>query len=387
MSPDSAAPNIPAEGSSPNLPHRVVVKAGTTLLTNGTGGLDGEVMPELVRQIAALHGRGVEVALVSSGAVAAGRHLLGSPRERRDVPFRQMLAAVGQGRLMHAYDDLFGAHDVTVAQAMLSRRDLTDRLGYLNVRNTLLALLEHRVVPIVNENDVVAVEELTGEAFGDNDSLSAMVANMVDADLLVILGTVGGLFTADPHLDDEAELIEEVERLDEDIERLGGPSWESQGRGGMSAKLKAVALATASGVRVVIASGLEPEVLTRVVSGERVGTLFRATGSKMESRKRWMLSGLSTKGEIVVDDGAVRALRDQHRSLLPAGVVGVTGSFRRGDIILILDSDGARVTCGVANYGSLDMAKIKGMHSDRVQEVLGYDYGDEVVHRNNMVVL
>ena len=384
VSPQRVSPNIPPDGSSS---HRVVVKAGTTLLTNGTGGLDGDVIPALVEQIAALHKLGMEVALVSSGAVAAGRHVLGSPKERRDVPFRQVLAAVGQSRLMHTYEDLFRAHDITVAQALLSRRDLTDRLGYLNVRNTLLALLERRVIPIVNENDVVAVEELTGEAFGDNDNLSAMVANLVDADLLVMLGTVEGLFTADPHLDDGAELIEEVERLDERIEPLGGPSWENQGRGGMSTKLEAAALATASGVRVVIASGTEPGVLTRVVSGERVGTLFRATGNKMESRKRWMLSGLSTRGEIVVDEGAVRALRDQNRSLLPAGVVGVTGSFQRGDIISILDSTSRQVTCGVTNYGSRELTKIKGMRSDRVQEVLGYHYGDEVVHRSNMVVL
>ena len=302
--PQRLSPNNAADGSSP---YRVVVKAGTTLLTNGSGSLDTEVMPALAEQIASLHGQGMEVALVSSGAVAAGRHVLGSPRERRDVPFRQMLAAVGQSRLMQAYEGLFGAHGITVAQALLSRRDLTDRLGYLNVRNTLLALLESRVIPIVNENDVVAVEELTGEAFGDNDNLSAMVSNLIDADLLVMLGTVNGLYTADPHLDSEARLIEEVEHLDESIAPMAGPSWGGKGRGGMSTKLEAASLATASGVQVVIASGTEPDVLTRLVSGERVGTLFRASGSKMESRKRWMLSGLSTKGEIVIDDGAAKS--------------------------------------------------------------------------------
>lgn len=366
--------------------HRVVVKAGTALLTNEEGGLDRDVMAALVEQIAVLHKRGTELALVSSGAVAAGRHVLGVPRESKDLPLRQVLAAVGQSHLMHAYEELFAEHDIPVAQALLSRRDLTDRLGYLNVRNTLLSLLERRVVPIINENDVVAVEELTGEVFGDNDNLSAMVANLVDADLLVMLGVIEGLFTADPHLDRGARLIETVERLDERIEPMGGPSWENEGQGGMATKLEAATLATASGVPVVIASGTERDVLERLDSGESIGTYFMATGTKMESRKRWMLSGLSTKGEILVDDGAVRALRDQNRSLLPAGVTQVKGSFRRGEIVSILDPTRHQITCGITNYDSGELARIKGLHSDRIPEVLGHHYGDEVVHRNNMVV-
>ena len=367
--------------------HRIVVKAGTSLLTRGSDQLDREAMETVVGQIAGLHQRGAEIMLVSSGAVAAGRHELGVPHDGKNLPLRQVLAAVGQSRLMHVYEQLFGGHSVPVAQALISRRDITDRLGYLNVRNTLLGLLEHGVVPVINENDVVAVEELTGEVFGDNDTLSGMVANLIDADLLVILGDVEGLFTADPHLDPSARLIPIVEQLGEEIESMGGPSWGDSGRGGMATKLEAARLATASGVNVVIASGVEPGVLTRLDDGESIGTFFPATSTKMESRKRWMLTGLSNRGEIVVDDGAVRALSQQNRSLLPAGVVEVLGAFERGDIISILASSKVQIACGIANYSSDEMAKIKGFHSERIGELLGHQYSEEVVHRNNMVII
>ena len=368
-------------------PSRIVVKAGTSLLTRGDDRLDLEVMATLVGQVAALHLQGREMILVSSGAVAAGRHVLGVPREGRYLPFRQVLAAVGQSHLMHAYGQLFGWHDIPVAQALLSRRDLSDRLSYLNIRNTLLALLERKVVPIINENDVVAVEELTGEAFGDNDTLSAMVANLVDADLLVMLGEIEGLYTADPHLDPNARLIPEVSRIGDEIQTAGGPSWGTTGKGGMTTKLEAARLATASGVNVVIASGLERDVLPRLRDGESIGTFFGTTTSKLESRKRWMLSGLSTRGEIRVDDGAARALRQENRSLLPAGLTDVSGSFERGDIISILDSRGVQVACGITNYDSEELAKLKGAHSNCIADLLGHHYGDEVVHRNNLVTL
>ena len=366
---------------------RIVVKAGTTLLTRQAEGLNLQVMATLVEQMAQLHKDRIETILVSSGAVAAGRHVLGVPREGRDVPLRQVLAAAGQGRLMHAYEQLFDWHQVPVAQALLSRKDLTDRLGYLNVRNTLLSLLELRVIPIVNENDVVAVEELTGEVFGDNDNLSAMVANLVDADLLVMLGEVEGLFTNDPNLDGNAKLIRTVERVDDQTQALAGSSWGDRGRGGMATKLEAAALAAASGMDVVIASGLERDVLPRLASGARVGTYFPATSTKMESRKRWMLSGLSTRGEIVIDAGASIALRDDNHSLLAAGVKEVLGSFQRGDIVSIFDGDRDQIAAGIANYDSDEMAKIQGKHSDLIADLLGHHYGDEIVHRNNMVIL
>ena len=365
---------------------RIVIKAGSTLLTHGGGRLNLQVMATLVEQMAHLHRDGVETILVSSGAVAAGHHALSIPREGRNVPFKQVLAAAGQGRLMHAYEQLFDWHQIPVAQALLSRKDLSDRLGYLNVRNTLLSLLELRVIPIINENDVVAVDELVGEVFGDNDNLSAMVANLVDADVLVMLGEVAGLYTADPHLDPNAQLIPSVDGLDKEVEAMGGASWGDQGRGGMATKLEAARLAIASGVAVVIASGLEHNVLTRLVKGERIGTNFSVTGTKVDSRKRWMLSGLSTRGEIVVDNGAASVLIHGNRSLLPAGVKKVLGSFERGDIVSILDSGQSQIASGITNYGSGELAKIKGSHSGRIAEILGHQYGDEVVHRNNMIV-
>ena len=366
---------------------RIVVKAGTGLLTHGSDRLNLRVMATLVDQIALLHSRGIETALVSSGAVAAGRHVLNLGRDERNVPIKQVLAAAGQGRLMHAYEQLFDWHQIPVAQALLSRKDLAERLGYLNVRNTLLSLLELRVIPIINENDVVAVDELAGEVFGDNDNLSAMVSNLVDADLLIMLGEVQGLFTSDPHLDPEARLIPTVKRLDNEIEALGGASWGEQGQGGMATKLESARLATSFGVDVVIASGLEREVLTRLSEGERIGTFFPASSTKMESRKRWLLSGLSTKGEIVVDEGATGALLEHNRSLLPAGVKGVVGSFERGDIVSILDGGRGKVAAGITNYSSEELSKIKGEHTNRIQDILGHQYDDEVVHRNNMVVL
>ena len=366
---------------------RVVVKAGTTLLTHATDRLNLQVMATLVEQIARLHSQSVEIILVSSGAVAAGRHVLGVPKASREVPFRQVLAAAGQGRLMHAYEQLFDWHEIPVAQALLSRKDLSDRLGYLNVRNTLTSLLKLRVVPIINENDVVAVEELEGEVFGDNDNLSAMVSNIVDADLLVLLGEVDGLFTADPNIEPNAQLIPTVEEVDQNIELLAGQPSDEQGRGGMATKLEAARLATSTGVGVVIANGHEPDVLTRLCRGERIGTMFPATSTKRESRERWMLSGASTKGEIVVDDGAREALVKNSRSLLPAGIKAVNGSFKRGDIVSILDSSHAKVAAGIVNYSSNEVTAIEGTQSDRIEEILGHHYGDEVVHRNNMVIL
>lgn len=366
---------------------RIVVKVGTTLLTHESDQLNMQVMAALVEQMARLHEHGAEVVLVSSGAVAAGRHVLGMSREKRSVPFRQMMAAAGQGRLMHAYAQLFDWHQIPVAQALLTRKDFSDRLGYLNVRNTLLSLLELRVVPIVNENDVVSVDELDGEMFGDNDTLSALVANLIDADVLVMLGDMEGLYTADPHVDRDAQLVPLVERLDRDVQAVAGGSWGGVGRGGMTTKLEAARLATTSGVDVVIASGHVSHILENLARGEHIGTFFPAAVSKMESRKRWMRSGLSTQGEIVVDDGAATALRRSNRSLLPAGVSEVVGTFDRGDIVSIVDRSSTQLFTGIANYGATDLIHIKGLHSREIQEKVGHHYGDEVVHRNNMVAV
>lgn len=366
-------------------PQRLVVKLGTSLLTAGTDRLDLTVMSSLVGQVAGLHAQGTEVLLVSSGAIAAGRQRLGIGHDRRDTPFKQVLAAVGQTRLMNAYEQLFSWHNITVAQALLTRSDLSHRASYLNARNTLLALLELKAVPIINENDVVAVDEIEGATFGDNDNLSAMVAGLVDADLLVMLTDTPGLFTADPHLHPEAQLIPVVERIDEGIEALAGGS-AAGGRGGMSTKVQAARLATAAGVAVVIAAGREPQVLPRLVAGEAIGTRFIPTASHLEGRRRWLLAS-RIKGSLRVDDGAALALARDNKSLLPVGVKGVEGSFERGEVVSIKDSQGKRIACGITNYGSQDLTVIQGMHSEKIASILGHEYGAEVVHRNNMVLV
>lgn len=368
---------------------RIVAKFGTNLLTAGTKQLDLEVMATLVGQVARLHHQGQEVIIVSSGAIAAGRQKLGRLEERKDIPSRQVMAAVGQNALMQSYEQLFNWHGITVAQALLTKADLSDRLGYLNARNTLLALLELGVVPIVNENDVVAVDELEGASFGDNDNLSGMVTNLMDADLLVLLGDVAGLYTADPAKDRSARLITIVDLIDERIKHLAGSTC-GQGIGGMETKIQAARLATASGATVVIADGRERDILLRLVKGEPIGTLFPPTTSKIESRKRWMLAGLAVKGRLVIDEGAVIALKEQNRSLLPAGIKAVEGDFKRGDAVDIVSESGdkgEKIACGIANYSSRELAMIKGARSDRIESLLGYGYGDEVVHRNNLVVL
>ena len=365
---------------------RIVAKVGTNVLTAGTDRLNLEVMSALVGQVARLQQLGAAVLLVTSGAITAGRHRLGVTRDRKGMPFRQMLAAVGQTDLMQAYQELFARHDITVAQTLLARRDLTDRQGYLNARNTLLGLLELGVVAIINENDVVAVEEIEGAAIGDNDNLSALVTNLVDADLLVLLTDQAGLYTADPRHDASARLIPRVERIDAEIERLAGDT-RGRGVGGMTTKVQAAKLALAGGADVVIADGRRPDVLVSAARGEEIGTLFPTSVDRMESRKRWMVAGLSLKGSIAVDEGASKALREQRRSLLPAGVSDVEGDFQRGDAVAITDGDGRRIACGIANYGAEEILRIRGLRSDRIEAELGHHYGGEVVHRDNLVIL
>ncbi len=373
----------------PDVSHRrIVIKVGTTLLTSGRDHLDLSVIAMLVEQIAQLHARGREVILVSSGAVAAGRE-----RIRRRIatgvsgtPLKQVLASIGQSHLMSTYEMLFSRHDIITAQALLTRECLMDRSGYLNARNTLLTLCDMGAVCIVNENDVVAVEELEERRFGDNDNLSAMVSNLVDADRLIILTDTGGLYSADPRLYPDAELIPLVEAIGPSIVARAGGTLSGQGVGGMHTKIEAARLATSSGVDVVIASGYEANALLRLDDGERIGTLFPATSSKLESRKRWMASGLASHGRIVVDNGAVRALKKATGSLLPAGIVALHGTFGRGDIVDIVSERGERVASGIVNYDCADVRKVQGLHSDRIPEVLEHAYGDEIIHRNNMVV-
>ncbi len=365
---------------------RVVAKFGTNLLTGGTNRLDLKAMAILVEQVAQLHKRGHEIIIVSSGAIAAGRQKLGLNKDKRGTSFKQVLASVGQNQLMHAYDQLFSWHNITIAQALLTKADLTDRAGYLNARNTLLALIELGVICIVNENDVVATDELGEFKFGDNDNLSAMVANLVDSDLLALLTDIDGLYTADPQHNPDAKFIPVVEKIDASIERLASGAISVSSVGGMITKLEAAKLATASGVTTIIANGRKPDVLIQAVSGENVGTMFPPCSNKLESKQRWMLSRLASKGKLIIDDGAAKALKHQNRSLLPAGIIGVEGKFKRGDVVDIYDSNNSNIGCGISNYDAKDIATIQGAHSEAISNLLGYEYGDEIIHRNNMVL-
>jgi glutamate 5-kinase len=362
---------------------RLVVKVGTNTLTGGEDHLSRPQMAGVVRQIARLVRDGHQVALVSSGAIVAGRQALQISRNGRDIPFKQVLAAVGQTKLMQTWDDLFSREQMVVAQTLLTRQDLADRQGYLNARNTLLALLDRKVVPIVNENDVVATEEIR---IGDNDNLSALVANLIDADLLVLLTDQEGLYTADPRKHASATLISEVPAITEDIVGLAAGAGTVRGTGGMVTKVQAARLATESGVTVVMAGGTTDNVLLRAVKGEPVGTRFRSNRTRVESRKRWILAGLAGKAAARIDAGAETALA-RGRSLLPAGVIGVKGPFDRGDSVNIVGASGKPVACGVVNYGAADLDRIKGCRSAQITQILGFHFGDEVIHRNNLVML
>lgn len=362
---------------------RVVVKFGSNILTWSSGTLSPQAMRRLVDQVAALHRDRVEVVVVTSGAVAAARARFADLRSRPDLPAKQMLAAMGQVRLMHLYDRLFARHGIGVAQALLARGDLGTRQGYLNARGTLLGLLRHGVVPIVNENDVVATDEIK---FGDNDTLSAIVAGLVDADLLILLTDIDGLYTADPRRDPAATLIREVPQLTPQVEALAGGSGSVHGTGGMVTKLRAARLAVDAGIPMVIADGRADRAIADALAGT-IGTRFLAGGDGLDARRRWLRVHLSGRGGLVVDDGAATALRYHGRSLLPAGISAIHGRFDRGDAVQIQDRLGRVVGFGLSNYAAVDVARLLGGHSSRIAATLGYYHGDEIVHRDNLVIV
>ena len=363
---------------------RPVFKFGTSTLTAGTNHLSLAKIADFVEQVAALRLAGLQPIVVSSGAMAAGRQRLGFPRGRKDVGFKQVLAAVGQSRLMHLYDQFFEFHGITSAQVLLTRDDLAERQRYLNARNTLLDLCERGVVPVVNENDVVAADEIK---VGDNDTLSALVANLVDADLLLLVSDIPGLYTADPLRDAGAQLVTEVPAITTQVEAYAGAARSGLGTGGMATKLAAAKLATASGAEVRIVDGRERDILLRALSGESLGTRFLPRTDPVEGRKRWILSGLTYAGKLTVDEGATRALLRRGASLLPAGITAVDGAFERGDSIDIVTGDGYRIARGIANYHAEDTRRILGRQSSQIEQILGYSYGNYVVHRDNLVCL
>jgi glutamate 5-kinase len=368
-----------------NTYQRIVVKLGTSTLTGGAKKLSAPRLVDLARQISALQTGSAQVLLVSSGAIAAGREALGFPSLPKHLPAKQMLAAIGQPRLMAQYEQMFGIYGAHVAQVLLTRDDFADRRRFLNARNTFDALLQHKVVPIINENDTVATEEIR---FGDNDNLSAQVANLVEADLLLLLTDQEGLYTADPRSDPAAQLIREVgpEPFSEQLWLAAGGSSTGLGTGGMNTKLQAADLARHAGVSVVIACGAEPDALLRLANGEALGTHFVPVINKLEGRKRYILSGSRAAGELEVDAGAARALA-RGGSLLPAGLVRVSGEFERGDTVRVSGPGSRALAVGLCSYPAADLAQLCGKQSGEIETTLGYTFGDEVIHRNNMILL
>ncbi len=363
---------------------RIVIKLGTSVLTAGTPYLSRPRLIELVRQCARLHEAGLEIILVSSGAMAAGKEQMGFPDLPPDVPAKQMLSAVGQPRLMGIYQQYFEIYGIPVAQMLLTREDLQLRRRYLNARQTLSALLAHRAIPIVNENDTVTAEEIR---VGDNDNLSAMMATLAEADLLILLTDQQGLFTADPRSHPDARLIPEVTEIDDGILSGASGSGTALGTGGMATKLQAAETATRGGAAVIIAAGAEPDVLLRLARGESIGTRFIPRASAPESRKRWLLAGYTQSGHLVVDAGAVQALRQRGSSLLPIGISDVAGDFQRGDTIGVFTPAGREIARGMVRYAAADIRRIARHHSDDIETILGYTYGPTVIHRNDLVLL
>ena len=363
---------------------RIVVKLGTSVLTGGSQRLDRAGMVELTRQCARLHAQNCDVIVVTSGAIAAGREQLGQPALPPTIAVKQMLAAVGQSRLMRVWEGLFEIYGLVVGQMLLTRADLADRDRFLNARDALQALLDHRVVPIVNENDAVATAEIK---VGDNDNLSALVAVLAEADCLLLLTDLDGLYTADPRTHPNAQLIPEVRNIDSTLAAVAGGSVSGLGTGGMTTKLQAAEIARSAGIDVVIASGRSADVIVRVASGESIGTHFPAVDSPVESRKRWIFGSARPDGRVWVDHGAAVALRDKGGSLLPAGIIRVEGHFERGDTVLIVDPGEAALARGIARYDAADLRRIAGCQSAEIADRLGYTAGPVAVHRNDMLLL
>ncbi|GMQ47307.1 glutamate 5-kinase [Vibrio sp. 10N] len=362
----------------------VVVKLGTSVLTGGSLALNKAHMVELVRQCAELKKLGHSVVMVSSGAIAAGREHLGYPELPKTMASKQLLAAVGQSQLIQVWESLFAIYGLKIGQMLLTRADLEDRERFLNARDTINALVENDIIPVVNENDAVATSEIK---VGDNDNLSALVGILCGADKLLLLTDQRGLFTADPRKDPNAELIREVTTIDETLRKIAGGSGTTLGTGGMATKLQAADIARRAGIEVIIAAGSAENVVFDSLSDEPQGTRFLPLPEALENRKRWILAGPAATGNIVIDSGAVNAVIGKGSSLLAKGVIKVSGRFARGEVVRVTTNDGALVAKGICGYSDVDLAKIAGKHSKEIADTLGYDYGAEVIHRDDMVVI
>jgi glutamate 5-kinase len=362
----------------------IVIKVGTRVLTRGDGQLDHGRVGRLAEEVHQILASGRKVALVSSGAVGAGMGRLGLSERPTDIAHLQAMAAVGQSLLVEAYERSLRTHGRHAAQILLTAEDLERRTCYLNARNTILTLLEFGAVPIINENDTVSVDELK-TTFGDNDHLAAIVTNLIQAPLLVLLSDVDGLYDGDPS-DPSSRVIPLIERLDQSIFDLALERSTGLSKGGMASKLEAARLASAAGENVIIASGREPGTLAKIITGEPVGTLVLAQGQTVAARKRWIGFSVRPRGHLVVDRGARRAVEKEGRSLLPIGVVKVAGRFSKGDLVALRDADGVEFARGLTNYGSVDLDRLRGVRTEQIAAVLGHRPYDEVVHRDNMVV-
>jgi glutamate 5-kinase len=365
------------------IPSRIVVKVGTSSLTDDGGALDWSKVENLTDQLGTLKSAGKEIILVSSGAIRAGMDRLGLATRPRNIPELQASAAIGQGYLMRMYSDLLSRHDVVPAQVLLTRDDFHNRVRYLNARNTLYTLIRFGALPIVNENDTVATEEIR---FGENDTLSALVAACVDADLLLNLSDVEGLYDGDPRTDKGCKLIEEVPEITREIESIAGDTHGLCGSGGMRSKIEAAKIAVNSGARMVIALASRPNVILDAAAGKNVGTRFLSNATGLSHKKRWIAFGSRVKGSVVINEGATRMIADRGKSLLAAGIVGCEGSFDVGDLVAVKDESSVQIARGLTNYASAEIKLIKGKRSSEIEKILGHKDFDEVIHRDNLVL-
>lgn len=364
---------------------RIVIKVGTSTITYANGKRNFSQIDRLAREISDLQNQGKEMILVTSGAVAVGVDRMGLPGKPKTIPGKQAAAAVGQGVLMHTYEKFFADYGQIVAQVLITKTEAIDRHRYTNTRNTFMELMRQRVIPIVNENDVVALDELK---IGDNDNMSALVAGIVDADLVIILSDVDGLYTANPQTHPDAVIVPEVAEITPEIEASAGGVGSSSGTGGMATKIQAAKAATSSGIHLVIASGTEKNAITRVLQGEELGTLFVSRENRLQFRKRWLAFGAKIAGSIVVDDGCAKAIRKAGGcSILPAGVFAVQGEFLPGSTVSIIDKDAHELARGLVHYSSAELEQIKGCNSGEIANILGHKNFDEVIHRDDLVIL
>lgn len=364
---------------------RIVIKVGTSTITYANGKRNFSQIDRLAREISDLQNQGKEMILVTSGAVAVGVDRMGLPGKPKTIPGKQAAAAVGQGVLMHTYEKFFADYGQIVAQVLITKTEAIDRHRYTNTRNTFMELMRQRVIPIVNENDVVALDELK---IGDNDNMSALVAGIVDADLVIILSDVDGLYTANPQTHPDAVIVPEVAEITPEIEASAGGVGSSSGTGGMATKIQAAKAATSSGIHLVIASGTEKNAITRVLQGEELGTLFVSRENRLQFRKRWLAFGAKIAGSIVVDDGCAKAIRKAGGcSILPAGVFAVQGEFLPGSTVSVIDKDAHELARGLVHYSSAELEQIKGCNSGEIANILGHKNFDEVIHRDDLVIL